>query len=180
MANTNAISLGPGTLKTAVLGSLEPASLTAPWDGAWVDLGYTHEGHTFTFATDVEEVEVAEELMPILYTSVKQTGTVEFMLAEITATNLSRALNGGTILTPGGYVTFEPPTLGQEVRRMYGWESTDAQERFVWRRCLNSGDVAIQRRKGSDKAGIPFSLNLEVPGVGIKPFKYWASTPDRA
>ena len=180
MANANAIALGPGTLKTAVLNSPEPASLIAAWDVAWVDLGYTHEGHAFTFTTEVEEVEVAEELIPIAYVSVKQVGKVEFISAELTATNLQRALNGGTIVTGSGYVTFEPPTLGQETRRMYGWESNDATERYVWRRCFNSGDIEINRRKGSEKAGIPFSLNLESPGTGVKPFKYWAATPDRA
>lgn len=179
MGNANAIALGPGTLKTAVLSSAEPASLVAPWDGAWVDLGYTFEGHTFTVSTEVEEVEVAEELEPLFYVPVKRVGTVAFILAEVTATNLSRALNGGTIVTQSGYVTFEPPDLGEEVRRMYAWQSTDAEERMVWRQVFNQGDVEINRRKGSEKAGIPFEANLEKPS-GLKPWKYWAATPDRA
>lgn len=179
MGNVNAIALGPGTLKTAVLNSPEPGSLVAAWDAAWVDLGYSFEGHTFSWETTVEEVEVAEELLPVAYVPVKAVGKVTFTLAEVTATNLQRSLNGGTIVTASGYVTFEPPDLGQEVRRMYGWESSDGEERMVWRQCLNSGAVEINRRKGSEKAGIPFELNLEKP-AGVKPFKYWAATPDRA
>lgn len=177
--NPNAISLGPGTLKTAVVGAAEPASLVAAWDAAWVDLGYTHEAHTFTVTTTVEEVEVAEELEPLFYVSTKRVGKVAFVLAEITATNLSRAMNGGTITVGSGFVTFEPPLIGAESRRAYAWESTDAEERFVWRQCFNSGDVAIGRRKGAEKAGIPFELNLEKPS-GLLPWKYWSITPDRA
>lgn len=179
MPNPNAIALGPGTLKTAIVGAAEPASLVAPWDPAWVDLGYTFEAHTFTVTTTVEEVEVAEELEPLFYVPTKRVGKVAFILAEVTATNLSRAMNGGTIVTGSGFVTFEPPDLGSETRRAYAWESTDAEERFVWRQCFNQGDVEINRRKGAEKAGIPFELNLEKP-AGIKPWKYYAITPDRA
>lgn len=179
MGNVNAIALGPGTLKIAVVGAPEPATLTAAWDAAWTDLGYTFEGHAFTWTTEVEEVEVAEELLPVAYVPVKAVGKVTFTLAEVTATNLSRAVNGGTIVAGSGFVTFEPPTLGTEVRRAYAWESQDAEERFVWRQCFNSGDIEITRRKGSEKAGIPFELNLEKP-AGVQPWKYYAISPDRA
>lgn len=180
MGNVNALALGPGILKTAVLGSAEPVSLVAAWDGAWADLGYTFTGHVFKFTTESEEVEVAEELLPVLEVDVKQVGSVVFTSAEVTATNLQRAQNGGTILTPGGYVTFEPPLPGATGFRMYGWQSSDGSERFVWRKCKNTGDMEINRAKGADKAGIPFELKLLSPGSGIPAWKWWGSTPDRA
>jgi hypothetical protein len=178
MANPEAIALGPGWLYTAILGTPEPASLIAPWDPAWALMGYTHEGHSFTVTPEFEEVEVAEELYPVAYAPTKASGTVEFIAAEITAMNMQRANNGGVIFTGSGFVTFEPPELGQETRRMYGWQATDGTERFVWRRCLNQGDIEMARRKGAEKAGIPFSLNLEKP-TGVQPWKWWGSSPLR-
>lgn len=180
MGNVNAMSWGPGTLKVAPLGTAEPATLAAAWDGAWVDLGYTHEGHAFTFTTETEEIEVAEELLPVAEVDVKQTGTVEFVLAEVTASNLERACNGGTIVSGGGFVTFEPPAPGSSNTRMYAWQATDNTERIVWRKLRNTGDMEIARRKGAEKAGIPMELKLLSPGSGIKPWKWWGSLPDRA
>lgn len=181
MGNVNALALGPGTLYTAVLGTPEPASLTAPFDAAIAALGYTFEGHTFTFTTETEEVEVAEEKMPVDDVPTKQVGTVEFILAEVTATNLQRAQNGGTIVSAGSYVTFEPPGPDDvPVARMYFWQSTDSTERMVWRKCKNAGDMEMNRRKGADKAGIPFELKLLAPGAGIKAWKWWGALPDRA
>lgn len=177
MGNLNAISLGVGTLRVAVLGSAEPASLTAPWDGAWVELGYTFEGHSWTFTMETEEVEVAEELMPIDEIDVKQSGSIEFTSAEVTAFHWSVACNGGTILTPSGYVTFEPPLPGATAtKRMLGWESQDGTERIVWRKVRNSGDVEQTRSKGADKAGIPMSMKMLSPGAGIPAWKWWGST----
>ena len=179
MGSVDALSLGPGTLKTALSGTPEPASLTAPWDGGWIDLGYTFEGHTFKFTTETQEVEVAEELLPVAEVDVKQVGSVEFVSAEVTAFHLQLAQNGGTITTPSGYVTFEPPLPGTTGTRMYAWQAQDATERVVWRKVRNAGDMEISRRKGGDKAGIPFELKLLSPGSGIAPWKWWGSTPAR-
>lgn len=180
MGNLQAISLGPGTLKTALLGTPEPASLTAPWDGGFIDLGYTFEGHAFKWTQETEEVEVAEELLPIDEIDTKQVGGVELILAEVTAFHFQLACNGGTILTPSGYVTFEPPLPGTvATKRMYGFESTDGTERIVWRKVRNAGELEMSRKKGADKAGIPLSLKLLSPGTGIPPWKWWGASPAR-
>jgi hypothetical protein len=179
MGNPNAISLGPGTLRIADLGSTEPTDLTTGWVAAWVDLGYTFEGSEFAYQLNVDPVEVAEELDPIRYAPTGRTIMVRFTLAEITATNLKRALNGGTITTGSGFVTYDPPAFGTETRKMYGWESNDAQERWVFRQCLSSGTVETARRKGADKAGFPFELNCEKP-AGVQPFKVIMASPARA
>lgn len=179
MGDPNAISTGPGTLYYALLGSTEPSDLLTAWPSAWVNLGYTFEGHTFGYQLNVEPVDVAEELDPPRYVPTGRTTKVTFTLAQLTATNLYRALNGGTITTSTGFVTFEPPAPGAELRAMYGWQAEDAQERMVWRRCLSSGNVEIGRRKGANKAGIPFELNLEKP-AGVQPFKHIFVSPGRA
>lgn len=99
--------------------------------------------------------------------------SVNFSLAELTATNLEYALNGGTISAPaGGFVTFDPPDPDSIVRMMLGWDADDAQERWVFRKVVNKGTVAIPRRKAPDKALLPFEFSLEKP-VGAEPFKAW-------
>lgn len=179
MGNPDAISTGPGTLRIANLGTTEPADLVTAWPVGWALLGYTHQGHTFGYQLNVDGVEVEEELDMVRYVPTGRVTKVEFVLAEITATNLRRALNGGTLTTGSGFVILEPPAFGTETRFMYGWESDDAQERMVWRKCLSSGNVQLQRRKGANKAGIPFELNLEKP-AGLQPFKHIFVSPGRA
>lgn len=171
MGDPTKIRVGPGILYIAPVGSTEPVDLTTAWAAAWVPLGYTEEGHAFSASPSFEPVEVAEEIDPIRYEPTGREMGVEFAAAEMTALNLSRAMNGGTVTTGTGIVTFEPPTPGFEVRVALGWESVDKKERWVWRRCLQTGDVEIARRKAPDKATIPMSFMLEIVAGGAKPFK---------
>jgi len=176
-----AISLGPGYLYIAVLGTTEPTDLTTPWASVsanWIHLGYTTEGSTFTYTPSAESVVVAEELDPVARALTGREFKMEFALAQLTATNLKVAMNGGTITAGSGIVTFEPPDLGEELRTMLGWESEDHQERWVLRRCLQTGASSIGRRKGADRAAIGVSFDLEKPS-GAKPFKAILSSPTR-
>jgi hypothetical protein len=165
------VRTGPGRLYIAPVGSTEPTDLTTAWAAAWVDLGYTEEGHSFSSSPSFDPVEVAEEVDPISYEMTGREMTVGFTLAQVTATNLSRALNGGTITTGTGIVTIEPPDPGDEVRVALGWESLDGQERWVWRKCMQTGNVEIARRKAPAKASIPCTFMCEIVAGGTKPFK---------
>lgn len=170
MGNAAAISLGPGTLKIAPLGSTEPTDLSTAWDAAWVDLGYTAEGSEFSYEVSTEPVDVAEEFEPIRIMTTGRSAAVSFALAELTAANLKRALNGGTITSGTGLVTFEPPAVGEEVRVMLGFESEDGEERWVYRQCFQMGSLTIARRKAPDKATLPVEFGLEKPS-GAASFK---------
>jgi len=165
------VKVGPGILRIGSVGAAEPADLTAPWDAAWVPLGYTAEGHAFNMSPSFEPITVAEELDTLRHEATGRTMNVSFAAAQMTARNLSLALNGGTIDAAGiGFVTFEPPDPGEEVRIALGWESTDGSERSVWRKCLQTGDVEIARRKAPATATIPMTFMLEVV-AGKKPFR---------
>jgi hypothetical protein len=163
--------LGPGQLRIASLGSSEPVDLSTAWPEAWVPLGYTEEGSEFSYELSTEAIEVAEELDPVSTVTVGRNITVAFASAEPTVENLKTALNGGTITTGTGIVTFEPPDLGTEVRVMIGFETEDAKARYVWRQCFQTGTVSIQRRKGAAKATLPMEFTVEKPATGGKPFK---------
>jgi hypothetical protein len=142
------VRVGPGTLYIAPVGTVEPTDLATALNVAWLDLGYTAEGHTFTASPSFDPVEVAEEVDPVSY-----------------------AMNGGTLTVAGAVVTFDPPVPGTETRVALLWESLDKKERWVWRKCLQAGDVEIARRKAPDNATIPCSFMCEIVAGGLKPFK---------
>lgn len=173
--NAKALSLGPGYLRVAPLGSTEPVDLAAPWDAAWGDPFYTEEGSSFSYAPSFEPVEVAEELDQLDDAATGREMSVSFASAEVTAENLKRAMNGGTIVTggtePGTFSTFEPPELGQEIYVMLGFESEDHKERWTWRQCKQTGTVEMARRKGAAKTTIANQFKVYKPSIGGAPFK---------
>lgn len=181
MGNPNKVKVGPGLLYIAPLGSTEPSNLTTPWatvDVDWLPIGYTEEGHEFSSEPSFEPITVAEELTPIRYEEADKTEMLSFAAAEMTVENLTRAFNGGVVTTISGTVVrYEPPALGSATRAMLGWESNDGTERWVFRKCVQSGNVTIARRKSPDKALINMEFRLEVVGGGIKP---WTAIVDTA
>jgi hypothetical protein len=178
-----ALSLGPGQLYIAALGTTEPTDLTTAWAAVsanWVMLGYTDAASEFRYQPATEDVDVAEELDPISTQTTGRTSTISFSLAQNTATNLKRAMNGGTITAGGGIVTFEPPDLGTEIRTMLGFESEDSQERWVFRQCYQQGDITLTRGKGAAKVLIPCEFRLEKPVTGLRLFKAIFASANRS
>jgi hypothetical protein len=51
-------------------------------------------------------------------------------------------------------------------------------ERWAYRHCFQQGDIAIARKKGSDKATIPCEFKLEKPATAV-PFKAIFASPSR-
>jgi hypothetical protein len=177
-----ALALGPGYLYLSPIGTTEPIDLTATWasvSAAWAGIGYTADGSEFQYQLNTSPVPVAEELDPIVNAPDGRTMSVVFSMAEITATNLKRAFNGGTITGATGCVYFEPPDLGSEVRVMLGFESEDHTERWIYRQCFNNGQISLPRKKGAANAVIPVSFLLEKPATGLKPFRAIMAAPGR-
>jgi hypothetical protein len=164
--NVQALALGPGYLYWAPLSTTEPTDLVTPWAevaAGWIELGYTETGSEFMYQLQTAAVKVAEELDTIKNAPTDRTASVTFNLAQLTATNLGIASNGGTIQVNGAVVTFEPPALGSEQRAMIGFESEDHQERWIWRQCLMNGQMKITRAKGAANATIACVFELEKP-----------------
>jgi hypothetical protein len=170
----NTVSVGAGTLYVAPLGTAEPVSLTGAWDPAFIALGYTEKGTTFTNGLTAADVDVAEEYYPISTVVTAKTGKVDFALSQITAAALQIAYAGGTTTVLGTYVTFEPPLAGTETRIMIGWQSVSGDERYLWRRCFQSGATATARQKILPQALLPVSFNLEKP-AGKLPWIWFGS-----
>ncbi|HKN57163.1 MAG TPA: hypothetical protein VJX66_32055, partial [Amycolatopsis sp.] len=116
---TGVHAIGPGYLFWAPIGTAEPASTVAAsvfsdvWAGAWVPVGYTDDGHVFTYASTVDQADAAESLDPLAYATTGRTASFAFSPIGMTAANLKRALNGGTsTLTGTGATTktvYNPP-----------------------------------------------------------------------
>lgn len=180
MGNPLTLSIGPGTLYLAAsLSTPEPVDLAGAWDAGWINLGYTEDGSTFSIETKFEDIEVAEELDPVDVLATARTLMVMFELAEITASNLKRVFNGGTITPASGCVYYDPVTLGQETNVMIGWESNDVQERWIFRKCKSTEKVEIKRKKAPNKATLPASFRAVKP-PSLSPFRAIMASPARA
>lgn len=174
--DTGVIQIGAGILRTAPLGTAEPTTLIAAYAAGWVELGATEEGSAFSTELTTEDVFIAERLERVKVVTTGRVQNISASLAEVTAKHLEYAYNGGTITTgttgaPLTFVTFEPPDLGTEVRRMLAWDSEDGQERWIFRQVFNGGSVEMARRKAPAKTLIPLTMGLELPASGAKPFK---------
>lgn len=171
------IKFGPGRIYFGPEGTTEPTDLTTALNASWLPAGYTDNGHVFNFQPSFENIEVAETLLPMFKVETGQQASVEFALAELTAKNFQRALNGATITASGTGATsvdkVEPLAFGvTKTRVAILWEADDKSERWVWRRCLQTGAIAVNRQRGASKATIPASFELEQPANGSVPFMF--------
>lgn len=153
---------------------------------AWIPLGATTEGSTFSYSTTVEAVRVAEFFDPIRWATTEREGNIAFNLADYTLSNYRRALNGGVAAltaTSGtgatSLFTLEPPDPGTEVRCMILWESTDRTLRLMLRQAIQGGEISSAYQKAPDLATIPCTFNMEVPTGGAKPWAMWSAGTTR-
>lgn len=181
----------PGMLWIAALGTADPTNtvtggvFTDDPPVAYIPLGATEDGSTFSYQTSVEPIRVAEFFDPIKYATTERSGNVAFNLANYTLSNYRRALNGGVAaLVPTGaagaeLTTLTPPAPGSEVRAMILWESTDKTLRALFRQTIQGGEVQSAFKKAPDKAVIPCTFNLEMPVGASSPFTMWAAGTTR-
>jgi hypothetical protein len=177
----NALSKGAGYLYYSALGGSLPAYTVAGsvftdvWPGNWFLLGVTREGHEFVYDIDTDTIDSAEYLDPLETVTTGRTAGIKFELMQVHATNLRRALNGGTLTTSGAGATlrstYKPPQVGAEIRCMIGWESTDNTERLVAQQSFQVGSLSVNRKKGADNASLPVEFRFE-PDINGDPFLY--------
>lgn len=152
---------GPGWLYVAPFGTTFPTDATTPLGNAFVPVGYTEEGSTFSYAITREDLNVAEEVSPIKsYTTAVET-KVAFSMAEATAENLILALNGGVVSSP---TEVEPPAPGTESYITMVLEA-DTGARWLYRKCVQTGTVEVAHKKAPDKTLIPVEFKLYVPNT---------------
>jgi hypothetical protein len=139
----------------------------------------TTTGSTWHYNLTTQEIEAAESFDAIAYKTTGRTASVDFTLMSFTATQLAIALNGATKTVTGSTSTtltkISVPTPGQETRFMLGFESLDATVRMIAYQVINSGDISMQFQKAPAVAGIPFTVNCEIPASPTLPFDIWTA-----
>lgn len=177
----------PGILWIAAIGTAEPTptaaggKFTDALPPAWLLLGPTDEGSTFSDSVDTDTITVAEFLSAIRNVVTGRTSSLAFALASWTLSNYRRALNGGiAAIAPTGTVgsevtSLEPPVEGSETRAMLMWESTDSTLRLMGRQCFQTGEVSSDFKPAPEKALIPCEYAFEQPSTGLRPWKMWAA-----
>lgn len=185
----DSIVLGAGYLYKAPLASTLPTNTVAgskftdTWPVAWIPVGVTKDGHSWSYKLSTDQLVVAEYLAPLKYVETGVEIGVDFEIVQVTIGNYKLAMNGGTVTTVSGtgattLTKYGPPAVGSSVRSMLGWESEDGTERVVFYQCLQGGEVKITHKKGADSASLPVSFNVEQPSSG-DPFNIWTAGTTR-
>jgi hypothetical protein len=165
------ISLGPGYLYWAPIGTPEPADIAASLDAAFKQVGFTKDGSTFTVDMKAEGIKVAEELPPVLWDLVDQEVGMAFEAAEDVLATWKLVLSGGIVTTNanGAQITPLAPTT-TPTRYMILWQSFDVSVRIILRKALQTGSVQVKRAKSPNYATFPLNFMAESPGAGIRLF----------
>jgi hypothetical protein len=169
----DAVVLGPGLLYVGPITAADPADATTALPTTdYRPVGYTEEGSSFAYETTTEDITVAEENDPIRTVPTGTTSTLSFSMAEMTWENLQLALNAGSSVAavpPTAPTLIEPVTPGEEERVKLIWDS-DYGSRWIFRQCIQSGTLTIDRKKAPDKGLLPVEFKCEKPAGGAAPF----------
>lgn len=177
----------PGILWITPIGTVEPTPTSAAGKftdvlpAAWLLLGPTDDGSSFSDSVSTDTINVAEFLSAIRNVVTGRTSKLSFALASWTLSNYRRAINGGVAaLAPAGsagseVTSLEPPLEGSETRAMTMWESTDSSLRLMGRQAFQTGEVASDFKAGADNSLIPCEYTFEQPTTGLRPWKMWAA-----
>jgi hypothetical protein len=185
VAPKGALSFGAGWLYWSLQGGAMPLNTVVgsvftdvPNPAVWGLIGVTREGHQLTVDLNVDQVESAEYLPPLLNVTTGRTCTVAFDMMQINKTNFQLAINGGSVVTSGATTTLlttvKLPTVGAERRIQLLWESTDSTERWTAGAAFQTGSIAINRRKGADNASLPVEFTFEPDANGDEFIQYYA------
>jgi hypothetical protein len=175
------IQSGPGRVYYAPLGTTIPtitaaaSKIAATWS-AWVQVGSTDAGITYTESADTADITVAESLYPIRTVTTSKSSRIAFTMNEISDLNWKLAMNGGTATVTGTgatkLTTYVPPLVGAEVRVMLAFIDNLDTEAIVWPQVFNVGSVEYVRGNYETKAGLSVEFNAEIPATGyVTPYQ---------
>lgn len=166
---------------------LGTSATNVPGSTAWLPLGYTAEGHTFTQSVDTDDDTAAESLYPVATPVTGKTARWAVTLKTVNLTTLRVALNafdasstvvtnvsgsGGQVPGVSTVVKVKPPVAGSEVRCQFLWINNDDDDVIVGYRALNVGDFERAFKKGAEGQDVPLEFNLELPETTISTTPY--------
>lgn len=187
VAPKGALAFGAGWLYWSLAGVAIPANTVVgsvftdtinTAGGNWNLMGVTREGHEMTVDLNVDQVEAAEYLEPLLNVTTGRTCSVAFDMMQINKSSFQVALNGGSAVTSGSgttlLTTYKLPATGSERRIQLLWESTDSTERWYAGVAFQTGSLSINRKKGADNASLPVEFTFEPDANGDPFVQYFA------
>lgn len=173
---------GPGTLYTGAFGATEPAASavgSAPASATWGDLGGTLDGAAFKVNNEYFELEVDQLVDVVGRRLEKREISIETQLAEATLTNLSYALNGGTVASTATHSTYDPEDASSVTQPNYrafildGYApaaSAAKTRRIVVRRGLVTSETELVYKK-DEQTVIPVEIFGHYVSSSTKPFQ---------
>lgn len=174
------VTLGPGRLYYAPIGTTEPVNCSSALPSAWKVVGYTEEGTEVSTELNVENIEVAEELEPIDQMLTSRTTTVTFTMVEATASRLALAMGAGAGRADDA-ASFEFPDTLTAV--MLVWDSMDTVDatnrRWLFRQAKPQGTVAMARRKAPEKTGVAVTMACAKPSSTTAAVKVFPNSSGR-
>jgi hypothetical protein len=177
------VTLGPGRLYYAPLGTAEPVSASATLPAAWKAIGYTEEGSSVSTTITAEDIFVAEELDPVRRSKTQRTTSLSLAMAEPTVSRLALAVGADPTVTDDG-TAYEFPDASADPGFMLVWDSAELptdplNRRWVFRQCSTSGTIEIARRKAPTKTTIPVTFDAVKPAAGGSPVKIFPDATGR-
>lgn len=169
------VVMGAGVLFVAPIGTTEPTTVAGvTGSSAWREVGWTDKGSVIDNNVTISPVDVEEEFYSVVQAVTKIESSVGFAAKQANRRNLALANNAGAAAANDA-TSFEPPTPGAEVRVMVALVTLDGAL-WVFRRCINGGNVSINRQKAPNAVLLPIKFSLEKP-VGKQP---WICFPNAA
>lgn len=153
---TSNLIQGPGTLYHGAFGASEPSDATvgtAPSASTWTDVGGTEGGVTLSVNQEYAELIVDQLVDTPERRITKRETALATSMAEPTLSNLSLALNGGTVTASSGYSTYDPDTTTSATQPTYsallfdGFAPSSLNRRVVGRKMLQVDAVEAAWQK---------------------------------
>lgn len=170
-ANPTNLIMGPATMYVGAFGAIEPldtAINSTPAASAWIDVGGTDGGITFSVDPKFTEFAVDQIVDTPGARLTSRAITVATTLAEATLSNLATALNTTIGATGAGFASFEPDYGDFASQPPYrallldGWapgptENANFRRRLIVRKvlCTSKIDLAYAKDK---QTGIPVTF----------------------
>lgn len=186
---SGATSVGPGYLFRFTIGTVLPTMVSTAgkfsdaMPVAYIPVGVTRDGSTFSYETTSEDIVVAEYLDPLDTVETGRNIGVAFDLAQMTDKSYAMAFNGGTTTNVTGSAAtavskFSPPTLGASVKTGLAWESQDGTQRAFFYECLQSGNIQFSNSKAPNYQSLPLTFKVTQPDSG-DPFNFFFAGQSR-
>lgn len=147
-----------GTTYTIEPGGTGPAmSLSAPY----VDVGYTEDGVTFNYTSDITDIRVEEETFPVGAVIASENMEIVCNLAESSLANINKAMPGAVL--SGNILTLGAGAMKEMSIKLTGLTPDgDYIRTYEFPRVVAVGPVSMSMRR-ADKTIFPITLRVLKP-----------------